>query len=948
MIDLLLPLFFTHVIYSAHVPLLFNYITPHNCSNTTAYFDSLNFQCRNCNGDSIASFNHLYCICPSGTIQISDGTCQKCQQGKKVSSDGHFCIDCSMTKTETQCSLCPFRHFMQRTISSNGTIMTETCAKCPANNKVSTYGDTCIPCLKTDDNCECQDDETCKKVEENKMFVMIELENGSQESSTYIAKNIRRATKGCSNGNTQACQHLANICVLQNYRMQTASACTEFEKIANSMIYKRNNGLLTTPILFYHNSEASIELSRETAISASFSFNINHPNSFLEIILIQYALNGTFIGMKTLSESNLNICSQQKNKFHFGTFYQMQCFIQLQHLLHLSGGQPIFSDLFIAFLNKSGQKQMYAVPILNENIRLHGEFVNRLTPDEFSNSKWILTRRLYFVDSISLDTAQNSAIIRYPEKIDIRVQIQSRKNGQIMPAYVRIRHAEIQRNPEKQLLVEFAITYHTNESQFFLYIEIALFAFAVLSFIFAAIRAYSWGKRSGKMIIDGATLIKLILFECEILSDVFLFVILTPTLFTVFAYKMQQIPQYVIFNSKQEEILLTYILVTTVLKLITLLHCNAHLILTKTFFIDWERPHVTFKTNNKAPVSSDVREDVDIAQPVIWRTYLVANEWNELQDYRKTSVGLQMITMIALLNWLKLENWAAITPGLSTNIPVSTKSTTLSELAIISSIYLTVSVIQWIFRVTIVEQLFLDPFHNMIDLCSISNISILALTHPLHGYYIHGRSVHDQADTDMIRMNQYLHRERENLCGTRGLEAGSGLQTYIVNLPKAFREQFDAASQVLENDIEQLDKHTADHFDATTTNIQKIAKGHEQLNNFLIKFIEHNNPQADYIINDTSLPELLCDIEFTDSSHVGNFIRDKSEIAYSAAFIYGNEWVYLSFELSLFCSVYIFTRSYTCSAFITYIISVISRKLVSTFFTNHLIKSSFVDHRFLF
>lgn len=48
------------------------------------------------------------------------------------------------------------------------------------------------------------------------------------------------------------------------------------------------------------------------------------------------------------------------------------------------------------------------------------------------------------------------------------------------------------------------------------------------------------------------------------------------------------------------------------------------------------------------------------------RTYLVANEWNELQDYRKTSVGLQMITMIALLHWLKLENWAAITPGLHT------------------------------------------------------------------------------------------------------------------------------------------------------------------------------------------------------------------------------------------------------------------------------------------
>lgn len=189
----------------------------------------------------------------------------------------------------------------------------------------------------------------------------------------------------------------------------------------------RNNGLLNIPILFYYNSETSVELLRESAISASFSFDKRRSNSFLEIILIQYALNGTFLGMIPLSESNLNICSQQKDKFHFGTFYRMNCFIQLQQLLRLSGGQPIFSDLYTVFLNKSGQKQMYAVPILNENIRLHGEFVNRLTPNELYNSKWILSRRLYFVDSVSLDAsngAQHSAIIRFPEKIDIRVQIQ--------------------------------------------------------------------------------------------------------------------------------------------------------------------------------------------------------------------------------------------------------------------------------------------------------------------------------------------------------------------------------------------------------------------------------------------------------------------------------------------------------------------------------------------
>ncbi|VDK88425.1 unnamed protein product [Litomosoides sigmodontis] len=761
MIYSLFLLLFTHAIYSTyHTQLLFDYITPRNCSNFTAYFDAVNLQCRNCVKNTIASGNHLHCLCPAGSIQISTDTCQKCEQGRKANDNGHFCVECPLSQSEIEC-LCPPRYFMKRTVTADGILVEEKCAKCPSNKKVSSSGDSCVPCLKTDDICKCQDDsKMCEKVERNKMLARIEFENGSQESSSYIARNIRKAVQGCYSNSTQACQHLANICVLQNYRTDKPSACTEFEKIANSMLYKRENGLLNAPILFYSSSEASTELLHGSAISGSFSFDRLRPNAFLEIILVQYALNGTFLGVVPLSESNLNACSQQKDKFHFGTFYKMKCFIQFQHLLHLSGGQPIFSDFYIAFLNGMGQKQMYAMPILNENIRLHGEFVNRLTPNEIYNPKWILTRRLYFVDAISFDASppskasQHSDTIRFPEKIGINVRLQSGSDGRIMSPYVRVRHAEAEWDPEKQLLLQFEISYFVNGSQLFQYIEIALFILAFLSFIYSAIRAYSWGKRSGKMIIDSAT---------------------------------------------------------------------AHLILAKTFFIDWERPHVTFDTSSSAPPSS-TRKNVKITQPVIWRTYLVANEWNELQDYRKTSVGLQMITMIALLHWLKVENWSVLTAGLSAEIPTFSTSTTLSELAIISSVYLTVSMIQWLLRITIVERFLLDPFHNMIDLCSISNISVLILTHPLHGYYIHGRSVHDQADTDMIRMNQYLYRERENLCGTRGLETGSDLQTYIINLPRSFREQFDVASKLLESDMEQFDKSTTNHFDATSTNIQKIAK----------------------------------------------------------------------------------------------------------------------------
>lgn len=45
------------------------------------------------------------------------------------------------------------------------------------------------------------------------------------------------------------------------------------------------------------------------------------------------------------------------------------------------------------------------------------------------------------------------------------------------------------------------------------------------------------------------------------------------------------------------------------------------------------------------------------------------------------------------------------------------------------------------------------------DLCSVSNLSVFILKDRYHGYYIHGRSVHAHADTDMREMHAMLRRE---------------------------------------------------------------------------------------------------------------------------------------------------------------------------------------------
>ncbi|KHN79552.1 Meckelin [Toxocara canis] len=423
------------------------------------------------------------------------------------------------------------------------------------------------------------------------------------------------------------------------------------------------------PSLFYYNTETSVELFRENAIPALFHFDRSFPNSELDILLVQYSLNGSFVGMQKLTDSDLHVCSYSKEQIQFGVKYHRKCRISIESLLR-TNPTPIFAEFYLRFTNEKNIRQLYAIPILDENLRQGGQFVNRLSADEIA--KWILTRRTYFVDGLTLSKSDrnstSASYIRYPAYTSIEIQIQARKGGRIMPPFIRIRHAEIEERSNVAPEMEFNVNYFMDGTKHYKDIEITMSVLGTLSIICAAISAYSWGRRAGKIIADVATMGKLMLFECAILGDVFLIVIIAMASFITFGYKAQKLPYYVMLSQQQEWSFVAYLISATMLKFIAMVHKSAHLMLTKTFFIDWERPLPTVVSNTQHPPSADLDRRLSSATPtVIWsRTYLIANEWNELQNYRKTNIAVQMITMIALLKWLNFENWAAVAPGFST------------------------------------------------------------------------------------------------------------------------------------------------------------------------------------------------------------------------------------------------------------------------------------------
>uniref|UniRef100_A0A915L2R5 Odorant receptor n=1 Tax=Romanomermis culicivorax TaxID=13658 RepID=A0A915L2R5_ROMCU len=331
------------------------------------------------------------------------------------------------------------------------------------------------------------------------------------------------------------------------------------------------------------------------------------------------------------------------------------------------------------------------------------------------------------------------------------------------------------------------------------------------------------------------------------------------------------------------------------------------------------------------------------APVTIWRTYMVANEWNELQSYRKTSHILQMLTMLLLLktssvikykqnypdflNFIVteirtclssqvscLEALTILEPGTTFwRPPVEFRDSRISRFAVTTFLYFLVAFSQWFLNVLIVESALVDHFRNFVDLCSVSNISVLILQQQQFGFYIHGRSVHGYADTNMQEMNDMLKNEKESRCPKRGLENDSDVQTFMVCLPNALRQQMDNC--IMQNNMQNItgtDKHEE------VANKVKVCN---ELNKILTSFIEHDSQQhANYMIKDRTMVECLLDMEFQDTSSKGVFYRDPSDSAHTKASIYGNEFTQILFELTLFCAIDLLARDFVLSTVLSYAI----------------------------
>ncbi|XP_011298940.1 meckelin isoform X2 [Fopius arisanus] len=327
----------------------------------------------------------------------------------------------------------------------------------------------------------------------------------------------------------------------------------------------------------------------------------------------------------------------------------------------------------------------------------------------------------------------------------------------------------------------------------------------------------------------------------------------------------------------------------------------------------------------------------------MWRTYVIANQWIKMKTKRRINLLLHTFTTLFFLEILGLKKWALAIPSLKPpqeQMDFVKESFTL-KIAVGALTYFLLYFLQLLTSV-LYTRYYRNCLHGFVDLCSVANISIFILIHEYYGYYIHGRSVHGFADTDLLTVSKDLKREEDNLCAHRGLIPGSTDQTFVLCVSKTFKSFYDSIAMRDPNERRFSRKHAGG-----LANWEERWKIHLTIKKFLSEFLDHCFKNVDYTIKERHLMEKLLDTEFMDSGRDKSIFYIDKKHSFDQAFFYGNEWALATFEASVFMLILAFGGDYVLSAVATIFLSSIIELSVKFDMKKNLASKTLIDERFL-
>ncbi|KAM9050642.1 meckelin isoform 1-T1 [Megaptera novaeangliae] len=954
----------------------FPFRQPETCGHNQ-YFDISALSCVACGPNQRQDARGTVCVCLPGFQMISnnggpDIICKKCPENMKgVTGDGWNCISCPGGLTAEGKCHCPTGHILvERDV--NGTLLSQaTCKLCEESENSFTIanalGNRCVQCeptfINTSRSCVCSEPNIltgglCFSSTGNFPPHMISAARygdlGMSFTSEWFAEYLQSSAAACwVYANLTSCQALGNMCVMNmnSYDSTTFDACRLFQ-----FIFENTAGLGTVhsvsfwrqnlPWLFYGDQLGlAPQVLSTTPLPTNFSFKGENQNTKLKFVAASYDVRGNFLKWQTLEGGVLQLCPDTETRlnaaYSFGTTYQQNCEIPISKIL-TDFPMPTFYDVYLEYTDENQHQYIWAVPVLNLNLQHNKIFVNQ----DSSSGKWLLTRRMFLVDALSgreNDLGSQPRLIRVATQISLSIRlVPNTKNGNIYPPLITIAYSDIDiKDPNSQSVkVSFSVTYEMDQGEAHVQTDIALGVLGGLAVLLSLLKTAGWKRRIGSPMIDLQTVMKFLVYYAGDLANVFFIITVGTGLYWLIFFKAQKSVSVLLPVPAQEERFVTYVGCAFALKALQFLHKLISQITIDIFFIDWERP--------KGKVLKAVEGEGGVRSatvPVsIWRTYFVANEWNEVQTVRKINPLFQVLTVLFLLEVVGFKNLALMDSSSSLSRSPPSYIAPYSRIlryAVSTALWLVIGIIQIVFFAVFYERFIEDKIRQFVDLCCMSNISVFLLSHRCFGYYIHGRSVHGHADTNMEEMNMNLKREAENLCSQRGLIPNTDGQTFQIAISSQMRQQYDRIHETLtrKNGPARL-------LSSSGSTFEQSIKAYHTMNKFLGSFIDHVHKEMDYFIKDKLLLERILGMEFMEPMEKSIFYNDES-YSFSSVLYYGNEATLLIYDLMFFCVVDLACQNFILASFLTYLQQEIFRFIRNTVGQKNLASKTLVDQRFL-
>ncbi|XP_065347535.1 meckelin [Cloeon dipterum] len=950
-------------------------------------------QCVKCSSlaNLVPSDDGFSCKCKADTAIIPSiggefPRCQKCSEDQEPTFDQRECVPCPNLVSSTEepnstaineCSPCPSG---QITVSRewNGAISQQpSCVECAAGFKArSEFGSfgLCKPCdwraapeITATCNCPAASHELLRPPDEPALcvpktrltswlvtdkFAQIQFDSLSESVFSQLYKDrLRPSVVLCQLNNRTACQFLANLCALGLYKDENSddgprpSACKAFRDSKRTPILGAVvSGGDARPWLLYGDGDAPSVLARRKLSPVKFSLHPNSNSSFLRLRAAKFSLEGNLLDLTAGGAGLLTLCptDEEEPGLRFGAKYRISCSISARKLL---AQQTTLQNLYLEATLADGSEKLYPIPILVRNMKAN---------QAKDPTSWQLVRRMFLVDNELGRTSRDNKIpkvLRYLKSCTVKTKALGQENaGQIWPPIIELTYDELsseQMEENAAVTVSLEVTWEMEKTPTYS-VQVSAAVLGSASVIWAGIAAWSRSRRDGRAqgaSIDLLTLGRLILLACGPVASSFLLVSGVSALLTLLLYKGQSVPHTLLPTEEHETLLRDLVISAASLKLVEVLHLLWMQTKVDLFFMDWERPKVAPSPPPGSPPTPPSRVS-------IWRTYLVANEWNEIQATRRTSVTVQLLVTVFCLQVIGIEHWATPDPELHTVAQSKfgeSKSLAL-RFAVGLLVYIVAYVVQWLVVTGFFERYVSNSVQQFIDLCSVANISVFIMSHENYGFYLHGRSAHGSADTDMQSLGEQLKREQEDMCAHRGLVPGCEQQTFEMALPPKMRAfcrrvtaPLDTTSGHRSRQLMSTKSKNGIHWQG---NADRIAQAYDTMNKFLAAFFQHAIRELDYEIKEKAFLEKVLDIELADSTEKAILYADDGS-SFDRVLFHGAEFTLFSFDLALFCCTEMLFSDFLLAAIVTALAANALMVVRQISGRSNVARKTLVDERFL-